>query len=154
MRGFTLIELVITVAILGVVALAAAPLLENTVRRDKEAALRSALREIRDAIDAYHRAAEDGRIAVEADESGYPPRLEDLVAGVVNVQDPAGGKLYFLRRLPRDPFSREAAASAAEAWGKRSYASPPDDPREGKDVYDIYSRAEGVGSNGIPYRAW
>ena len=153
-RGFTLIELVVTVAIIGVLSLAAAPLLETTVRRHKEAELRAALREIRGAIDAYHRAAEAGRIARKVDASGYPPRLDDLVAGVDNRQDPGQGKIYFLRRLPGDPFAREAGLPAAQTWGKRSYASPPEAPIEGADVFDIHSLSDESGSNGIPYRAW
>ena len=154
MRGFTLIELVVTVAIVGVLALAAAPLLETTVRRQQESELRTALREIRGAIDAYRRAVDDGKIAKKADDSGYPPRLEDLYQGVDNRQDPGKGKLYFLRRLPRDPFNREAGLSATQTWGKRSYASPPDAPREGADVFDVYSLSDAVGSNGVPYREW
>lgn len=154
MRGFTLIELVVTVAIVGVLALAAAPLLETTVRRQQESELRAALREIRGAIDAYRRAVDDGRIAKRADESGYPTRLEDLYQGVDNRQDPGKGKLYFLRRLPRDPFNRDSGLSVAQTWGKRSYASPPDTPREGADVFDVYSLSDAVGSNGVPYREW
>lgn len=154
MRGFTLIELVVTVAIVGVLALAAAPLLETTVRRQQESELRAALREIRSAIDAYRRAVDDGRVTKRADESGYPTRLEDLYQGVDNRQDPGKGKLYFLRRLPRDPFNRDSALSAAQTWGKRSYASPPDTPREGAEVFDVYSLSDAVGSNGVPYREW
>mgnify|MGYP000993005426 FL=1 len=154
MRGFTLIELVVTVAIVGVLALAAAPLLETTVRRQQESELRAALREIRGAIDAYRRAVDDGRIAKRADESGYPTRLEDLYQGVDNRQDPGKGKLYFLRRLPRDPFNRNSGLSVVQTWGKRSYASPPDTPREGADVFDVYSLSDAVGSNGVPYREW
>ena len=95
-RGFSLIELVVTVAIVGVLALAATPLLETTVRRQQESELRAALREIRGAIDAYRQAADDGKIARKADESGYPARLEDLYQGVDNRQDPGKGKLYFV----------------------------------------------------------
>lgn len=153
-RGFTLIELVVTVAILGVLALAAAPLLENTVRRHKEAELRGALRDIRNAIDAYQRAAAEGKVARKADESGYPHRLEDLYLGVDNIQDPEKRKIYFLRRLPRDPFATDGALPAAQTWGKRSYESSPDAPREGNDVFDVHSRSEAVGSNGVPYREW
>lgn len=154
LRGFTLIELVVTVAIVSILALAASPLLETTVRRQKESELRAALREIRGAIDAYRLAVDDGKIAKKADESGYPGRLEELFQGVENRQDPAKGKIYLLRRLPRDPFNREHELSAAQTWGKRSYASPPDQPQEGADVFDVYSRSEERGSNGIPYREW
>ena len=153
-RGFTLIELVVTVTIISILALAASPLLETTVRRQKESELRAALREIRGAIDAYRQAVDEGKIAKKSDESGYPSRLEELFMGVENRQDPAKGKIYLLRRLPRDPFNREPSLSAVRTWGKRSYASPPDMPQEGVDVFDVYSLSEERGSNGIPYREW
>lgn len=152
--GFTLIELVVTVAVVGLLALAAVPLAELSWQRQKEVELRVALREIRQGIDAYRHAAEDGKVEKKADESGYPRRLEDLAQGVPNLQDPAKGKLYFLRRLPRDPFNADPALTAAQTWGKRSYASPPEAPNEGADVYDVYSLAPGSGLNGLPYREW
>lgn len=153
-RGFTLIELVVTVAIVGILAMAAMPMMEVTAKRQKESELRAALREIRGGIDAYRRTVSEGKIEKKVDESGYPHHLEDLVRGVENVLDPNKGKLYFLRRLPRDPFSDDPAQSAAQTWGKRSYASPPDAPLEGVDVFDVYSLAPGSGLNGIPYREW
>ena len=150
--GFTLIELVITVAIVGVLALMAAPLMEVTAQRHKEAELRLALRQIREAIDAYHQAALEKRIESPADASGYPPDLERLAAGVPDITRPDRSKIYFLRRLPRDPMNPDATLSPAETWGKRSYASPPDAPAPGEDVYDVYSLSDGVGLNGVPYR--
>lgn len=153
-RGFTLIELVVTLALLGVLAMLAAPMTEAAVQRSREQALREALREIRDAIDRYHAAAEQGRIVRRLGEPGYPPRLETLVEGVPDAQDPKGGRIYFLRRLPRDPFSADRGASAAATWGLRSYASPADEPRDGDDVYDVYSTAAGNGLDGTPYREW
>lgn len=153
-RGFTLIELVITVAIVGILAMTAMPIIEVTTKRQKEVDLRAALREIRGGIDAYRRAFDDGKLEKKVGESGYPHRLEDLVQGVENVQDPDKGKLYFLRRLPRDPFADDPALTAAQTWGKRSYASPPDAPVEGGDVFDVYSLSTGVGLNGTPYREW
>lgn len=153
-RGFTLIELVVTVAIVGILAMAAMPMMEMTAKRQKESELRAALRDLRGGIDAYRRAVNEGKLEKKVDESGYPHRLEDLVRGVENILDPNKGKLYFLRRLPRDPFSDDPALSAAQTWGKRSYASPPDAPLEGADVFDIYSLSPGSGLNGIPYREW
>jgi general secretion pathway protein G len=150
--GFTLIELVITVAIVGVLALLAAPLLEVTAQRHKETELRLALRQIREAIDAYHQAAQDKKIESPADASGYPPDLERLVKGVPDITKPDRPMIYFLRRLPRDPMNPDATLSPAETWGKRSYASPPDAPSPGEDVYDVYSLSEAVGLNGVPYR--
>ncbi|MCU0842291.1 MAG: type II secretion system GspH family protein [Thiobacillaceae bacterium] len=153
-RGFTLIELVITVAIVGVLAWMAAPLLEVAAQRQKEAELRVALRQIRGAIDAYRQAVVDKKIEASADDSGYPPDLETLVKGVEDITTPKRKKIYFLRRLPRDPFSPDRDATAAETWGLRSFESPPDDPREGEDVFDVHSRSERVGLNGVPYREW
>lgn len=153
LRGFTLIELIITVAIVAILASAALPLTQIAVQRGKEQELRTALRQIREAIDAYKQAADEGRVARAADASGYPPSLDALVLGVDDAKLPVRKSIYFLRRLPRDPFSPDNLP-AAETWGKRSYESPPDNPREGKDVFDIYSLAEGKGLNGIAYRQW
>ena len=152
--GFTLIELVVTLALLGVLAMLAAPMTEAAVQRSREQALRESLREIRSAIDRYRLAVDQGRIVRRLGESGYPPNLEVLVSGVPDAQNPKGGQIYFLRRLPRDPFARDAQLPAAATWGVRSYASAPDDPREGEDVFDVFSRADGVGLDGTPYREW
>jgi len=153
-QGFSLIELVVSVAIVGTLALVAVPLLETTSKRQKESELRAALREIRTGIDAYKRAADEGKVEKKSDESGYPRRLEDLVQGVVNIQDPSHPRIFLLRHLPRDPLNGDASLSPAQTWGKRSYASPPDAPTEGADVFDVYSLSPGIGMNGIPYREW
>jgi len=147
MKGFTLIELLIVVAIVALLASIAAPLAELSYQRGKEQELRHALREIREAIDAYKRASDDGKIERKADATGYPPTLAALVEGVQRKDVPQESKLYFLRRVPKDPLSQEE-------WGLRSYASPADDPKEGKDVYDVYSRSDAVGLNKMPYRDW
>lgn len=152
--GFTLIELLATLAILAVLATLVVPVAQLQAQRAREQELRAALRELRDAIDAYKRAVDDGRIAVSLGASGFPPTLRTLVEGVQDRHD-AGRKLYFLRRIPRDPFDRSPPDLPPEhTWGLRSYASEPDDPREGEDVYDVYSRSDGVGLNGVPYRLW
>lgn len=152
--GFTLIELVVTVAIVAVLASVALPLNELMTQRAKEQDLRRALRDIREAIDAYKQAADEGRIQKRIGESGYPRRLQDLVDGVEDQKDAKKARIYFLRRLPPDPFAADAAAAPAETWGLRSYVSPPDDPREGEDVFDIFSRSAAAGINGRPYREW
>ena len=145
-KGFTLIELVIAVAIVAILASAALPLNELVVQRAKEQDLRRALREIRAGLDAYKQASDDGRIVRRVGESGYPKRLEELAEGVEDARSPKREKIYFLRRIPPDPFG--------EPWGKRSYASPPEAPAEGADVFDVYTMAPGKGINGRPYRDW
>lgn len=152
--GFTLVELLVTVSIVSLLASVAFPMAELAVRRSHEQELRHALREIRDALDAYKRAADEGRIARQPGDSGYPPSLEVLVEGVVDARSAERRRLHFLRRVPRDPFAGEAEQPSAGTWGLRSHDSPADEPREGRDVFDVYSRAAGTGLNGRPYREW
>ena len=153
-RGFTLIELVITVAIVAILASVALPLNELAVQRAKEQDLRRALRDIRDAIDAHKQAFDEGRIMKRVGDSGYPKKLEDLMAGVEDQKSPKKERIYFLRRIPRDPLSDDGSKSPAETWGKRSYASPPDEPSEGDDVFDVFSLSSAKGLNGRPYKEW
>lgn len=154
MKGFTLIELLVTLAILAVLATLVVPVAQLQQQRQREAELRSALREIRQAIDAYKRASDEGRIAREAGSSGYPPTLQALVQGVEDRRHPERKKLFFLRRLPRDPFDPDAERPAHETWGLRAHDSEADDPRAGDDVYDVHSLSPGRSLRGDPYRAW
>jgi general secretion pathway protein G len=151
-RGFTLIEMVVVVALVGILAAAAQPVLELTQRRAKELELRQALRTLREAIDAYKQAVDAGRIKAPADASGYPPSLDALVAGVPDARVPAT-RHYFMRRVPRDPFA-DASLPAARSWGLRSYDSPPDAPAPGRDVFDVQSQSEHVALDGTPVRQW
>jgi general secretion pathway protein G len=153
--GFSLIELLATLAIMAALLLIVLPVAQLAVQRQREAELRSGLASIRSAIDRYRSAVTEGRVRVESHASSYPPSLDILVEGVEDVTAPDRRKIYFLRRLPRDPFhdgTKEVPAS--ETWGLRSYDSPPDNPAEGEDVFDVYSMDDGVGLNGIPYRDW
>ena len=154
MAGFTLIELLITVAILGVLASAALPMTELAVKRAREQELRTALRQIREALDAYKELTADGTIIKAADESGYPRSLEVLVDGMPDAKSPAKRRIFLLRRLPRNPLWPDPATPAAATWSKRSYDSSHDSPQPGRDVFDVYADSDAVGLNGIAYREW
>ncbi len=152
-RGFTLIEMLVVLAMMGVLASAARPLLELSMQRSREHELRQGLRTLREALDAYKRAAEAGSIAQSPEDSGYPKTLQLLVEGVPDARLPNGRKIFFLRRLPRDPFA-PAELPAGETWGLRAYDSPADDPRAGKDVFDVFSRSERRALDGSRLKDW
>ena len=151
-RGFTLVEMVVVVAIVGILAAAAHPVLALTQRRARELELRQALRSVREALDAYKHAVEAGRIKAPADASGYPPSLEALVVGVPDARTPTM-RHYFMRRLPRDPFA-DTSLPAARSWVLRSYDSPPDSPAPGRDVFDVQSHSDHVALDGTPVNQW
>ena len=153
-RGFTLIELLVTLAIMGLLGALVVPTAQVTIQRRNEAELRASLHLIRKALDDYKQAYDDGRVAKTIGSNGYPKSLEQLVEGVPDLRSPKRAKIYFLRRVPRDPFNSDSELTGAQTWGKRSYASEAEDPREGEDVYDVYSLSDKVGLNGIPYRKW
>lgn len=153
MPGFSIIELVASVAILGVLAAVAIPVMQTEITREKEYQLRIALQDIRTAIDAYKQASATGLIAVGSGSSGYPPSLTELSGGVPTLTSPSR-QLYFLRSVPRDPFYPDLTTPALKTWGLRSFASPPDNPAPGNDVFDVYSLSAKVGLNGIAYKEW
>lgn len=153
--GFTLIEMVAALAIFAVLAAVSIAPLKLERQRAKERELRSALSQIREALDRYKRMTEDGLIEKAGPgASGYPSSLQVLEEGIRDASRPGSSRIYLLRRVPRDPMHPDAAMPAARTWGLRSYASPPDSPQAGADVFDVYSLAEGTGLNGIRYRQW
>ncbi len=152
--GFTLIELMVTLVLLAILASSAAPMLQLTAKRSKEQELRRALWQIRDAIDAYKQAADDGLIEISKDKTGYPANLTILVTGVENRQYPKHKKIIFLRQIPRDPFNTDSTLSALETWQQRSYLNAIDDKDSSDDVYDVHSMSHEIGLNNIEYTLW
>ena len=157
LKGFTLIELIVTVTIVAILASVAMPMLQMSVQRSKENELRANLRQIREAIDAYKKAADEGHIKKSIEETGYPPNLEILVNGVVDEKDINKNKLKFLRIIPLDPMTIATDKNTDDLpnnWGLRSYASEASDPEQGADVFDVYSLSQQIGINGIAYAKW
>lgn len=147
-RGLTLLELVVATTILLTLSALALPLAQVQIKREKEAELRRALREIRTAIDRYKDAADRGLIAVEVNTEGYPPDLETLVNGIQLAGRP-DRRVRFLRRIPRDPMTNSTD------WGLRSVQDPPDARSwGGQNVFDVYSRSLGNALDGTRYADW
>ena len=143
--GLTLIELIVTVAILAILASAAVPLARFRAQRERERELRYDLWQMRDAIDRYKDAADKNLFQIKLDSQGYPPDLDTLVNGV----DVQGKKLKFLRRLPVDPMTGKAD------WGMRSMQDDSNsDSWGGQNVFDVYSKSSGTGLNGTKYSDW
>lgn len=158
--GFTLIEMMVTLAIVGLLALTSTPLIELTARRHKEADLREALRVIRTGLDAYKTAVDTGVLPKVAGASGYPPTLDTLTESLQRADSSdatstnAGSRIIILRRLPRDPFVADALVPAAQTWNTRSYGSRSDDPQPGDDVFDVSSRSTQTALDGSVYASW
>ncbi len=153
-RGFTYIEMLFAVAILGLLATAVMPYAHLATQRQNEVELKRSLREIRTAIDEYKKAVDEKRIIKKADQSAYPLNLLELVNGVVDATSAEKQKIFFLRRIPRDPMNTDKQIAAEQTWGLRSSSSPPDAPQEGEDVFDVFSLNQQEGLNGVPYNKW
>jgi general secretion pathway protein G len=152
----------ITLVLVGIVSMTALPLMEAVSIKQKEAELRQSLRTIRAALDAYKAASDAGVLPKAAGESGFPASLDLLTQsldtarprGPANAPADAPQRIVFLRQLPRDPFSTDPAVPAARTWNTRSYASRPDDPQPGPDVFDVSSRSDRAALNGTAYNSW
>ncbi len=148
-KGLTLLEILITIAVLLILASAAIPVARTAIKRQRELELRSALRQMRGAIDLYKQYADQGLIAKEGLQGeGYPPDLETLVEGV-SVVGAVDKKMKFLRRIPKDPMTNSFE------WGLRSLQDDHDSTTwGGENVYDVYTQSEAVGLDGIEYVKW
>src|SRR5215469_12596212 len=144
-RGLTFVELIVTVAILAILAAGVAPVARYKVKRDKERELRYDLWTMRDAIDKYKDAADKGAFQTKVDSQNYPPDLETLVTGV----DVQGKRVRFLRHIPVDPMTGKAE------WGLRSMQDDPtSDSFGGQNVFDVYSKSQGTALDGTKYSDW
>jgi len=147
-RGFTLIELVITIMIVGILTAMSVPLARNTIKREKEVELRHELREIRTAIDKFKELSDRGFIQIKLGTEGYPENLDVLVDGV-QLAGAVDKKLKLLRRIPTDPMTN------SPEWGLRSYQ---DDPKSqawgGQNVFDVYTKSNGIALDGTKYNEW
>jgi general secretion pathway protein G len=151
--GFSIIELIASVAILGLLASVAMPVIQTSITREKEYQLRIALRDIRSAIDAYKQATAGNLISSTPAPSGYPPNLTALAAGVattITSTNTTSQQMYFLRSIPRDPFFPDQTTPAIDTWAVRGY----DDSNPPSDVFDVSSMSTQAGLNGISYSQW
>ncbi len=145
-RGFTLLELIVAATILAVLTMMALPLARITIQREKEKQLRAALWEMRDAIDRYKDAAEQGKFQTKVDSMNYPPDLDTLVKGV---EAQGGKKIRFLRSIPVDPMTKN------KEWGMRSMQDDADsDSWGGQNIFDVYTKSEGTALDGTKYKDW
>jgi general secretion pathway protein G len=151
-RGYTFVELLVVAAIIIILASAVMPLAKVTARRQREAELHRALREMRTAIDKFKDAADLGQIGtldLKVGSENYPADLQMLVDGVTAANDATGRKLKYLRRIPVDPMTHKTE------WGLRSYQDKPDTTRwGGQNVFDVYTTFDGTALDGTKYRDW
>jgi general secretion pathway protein G len=127
-KGFTLIELMVVIMIMGILIAIAQPSLKRSIIRADEAVLKEDLFQMRDAIDQYY-----------ADNGKYPPSLEDLV----NAQDPTRS---YLREITKDPFT------GAADW--ITVAPVAAEGEESGGVFDVHSASDLVALDGTPYNTW
>lgn len=154
--GFTIVELMVTLALVGIAASVVLPLASVIETRAKETELRRGLRTIRQALDNYKAAADGGVIDKSTGASGYPANLELLTQGVP--RSAAMGfnatPMVFLRKIPRDPFFEDANVPDAKTWNIRAYGAKPGDYSAGHDVFDVASKSDKTGLDGSRYADW
>jgi general secretion pathway protein G len=151
-HGYTLVELLVVMAVLATLAAMAMPMAEVVAQREREQELKRSLWEIRDAIDSYRRARESGALSADSGTSPYPSSLDALTQLGFDARAATKGQpLRFLRRVPRDPF---ADPSLPTSWAQRSFLSDADNPKAGADVYDVFSRSERKALNGTALKDW
>lgn len=155
-KGLTLVELLVTLALVGIAAAVVLPFGAMMETRAKEAELRVALRTIRKALDDYKAAADAGLIDKPTGSSGYPPNLDVLATGVPRSAATGLGSLpfVFLRQVPRNPFYPDRAAPAADSWNLRAYGAAAGDFRTGRDVFDISPRTDRAALDGTQLSDW
>lgn len=152
-KGFTLVEILVTLTLISLIASMAFPLIQLDQKRQQERELKEALSQIRIALDEYKQATDEGRVYKPVNSSGYPKSLHELVDGVTDLKDIKGRKIYFLRRIPTDPVVPDKT-TGIDSWAMRSYASPSNAPEAGDDVYDIRSKSKKSAINGTTYDTW
>lgn len=149
-RGFTLIEMIIVVVIIAVLAAVAVPMMETSIKREKEIELRRNLRILRSALDEYKKFVEENKIKKDKETYNYPEELDELVEGL-EYKDKKGDEQLkkFLRKIPIDPMTNSFE------WGLRSYQDDRDESSwGGENIWDIYTKSERMAMDGTYYKEW
>jgi len=124
-KGYTLLELMIVVAIVGILVSLAIPNFQQSAMKAKETALKQNLFTMRAVLDQYY-----------ADRGDYPDSLESLV------------EAQYLRAIPMDPFTKSSTT-----WTE-IYEDQQEGDDSPAGVYDIKSGSDGVAADGTPYKDW